>query len=270
MNRARIAVILLGIAALAVAGLVARPASGHDARAKAGHQQRSAALVPATTATTCRKTFSSGSGASRFAWCYSNDGNIIHLESPAGQEHIFQGDIIEGYAICSSTHGVEGYDAAEFASGFKPPTYPATNTVQVDTTNNNWRLKMVFSQDTGSKIARVQMTLTNRTAFTITGVRLSRFVDFDIDNTAPNDRWDKTNSSVVAIESNGVTATAVTPVSRQIVIEAESDLVNDNGCDATTPLTPPTSGDDAARLTYSFGSVAGHQSKTVVVRYQRM
>ena len=54
------------------------------------------------------------------------------------------------------------------------------------------------------------------------------------------------------------------------VIEAESDLVNDNGCDATTPLTPPTSGDDAARLTYSFGSVAGHQSKTVVVRYQRM
>ena len=269
MNRVRIAVILLGISALAVAGLVARPASGHDARAKAAHQQRSAALVPAA-ATTCRKTFSSGSGASRFAWCYSNDGNIIRLESPAGQEHIFQGDIIEGYAICSTTNGVEGYDAAEFASGFKPPTYPATNTVQVDTTNNNWRLKMVFSQDTGSKIARVEMTLTNRTAFTINGVRLSRFVDFDIDNTASGDRWDKTNSSVVAIETNGVTATAVTPVSRQIVIETEADLFNDNGCDATAPLAPPTSGDNAARLTYSFGSVAAHQSKTVVVRYQRM
>ena len=267
MNRVRIAVILLGIAALAVAGLVARPASGHDARAKAGHQQRSAALVPATTATTCRKTFSSGSGASRFAWCYSNDGNIIHLESPAGQEHIFQGDIIEGYAICSSPNGVEGFDAAEFKSGFKPPTYPATNTVQVDTTNNNWRLKMVFSQE-GSKIGGCGPHQPHRVHdHRRPAVALRRLRHR---HTAPNDRWDKTNSSVVAIESNGVTATAVTPVSRQIVIEAESDLVNDNGCDATTPLTPPTSGDDAARLTYSFGSVAGHQSKTVVVRYQRM
>jgi hypothetical protein len=56
---------------------------------------------------------------------------------------------------------------------------------------------------------------------------------------------------------------------RGVQIESFSDL-NDTRCDAPTPLVPPVTGDDTARITYNLGALTNNQTKTVVFRYQRL
>ena len=48
----------------------------------------------------CQSTFTSGSGQTFFQFCVTGNGNITELESPAGYEHIREGSVQEGYAIC--------------------------------------------------------------------------------------------------------------------------------------------------------------------------
>jgi hypothetical protein len=198
----------------------------------------------------------------------------VRFESPAASEHIRNGTILDGYAICSSA-GTEAVDYAAGTTGetgFNPPTQqPAANTVRRTTTGGRFLLTMVFSQSTGEKFAKVTMSLKNTSGASIAGVRLSRFVDFDIDGTASGDRFDRTTHSVVAIENHGMVFSGTSfGTGRVVQIESFGDLDTDTGCTADAPLPPPVTGDNAARITYNLGALTNNQTKTVVFRYQRL
>jgi hypothetical protein len=228
----------------------------------------------ATPGTNCFKTFTSGSGDKFLGWCYSADGNVARFESPAASEHIRVGTILDGYAICSSA-GVEAVDYAAGMtgeSGFNPPTQQAAaNTVRRATTSGRFLLTMVFSQSATEKFAKVTMSLKNTSGASIAGVRLSRFVDFDVDGVTGGNRWDQTTHSAIAIQTHGMAFSGTSfGTGRVVQIESFGDLTDDTGCDASTPLLVPTSGDDAARITYNVGALTNNQTKTVVFRYQRL
>jgi hypothetical protein len=267
MNRrsASAGVGLLVLAAALVAWML--PAAG--AAPSTSTQPKAPAATPGTN---CFKSFNSGAGDKFMGWCYTADANLIRFESPAGFEHIRNGTFLEGYAICTSG-GVEAYDAAASGeAGFNAPTQqPAANTVRRATSSGRFLLTTVFSQNTTEKFAKVTMSVKNTTGATIAGVRLSRFVDFDIDNDSSNDRFDQTTHSLIAVKIHGMALSGTSfGTGRVVQIEAFGDLSDDAGCDATTPLAPPVTGDNAGRVTYNLGNMTAGQTKTVVFRYQRL
>jgi hypothetical protein len=51
------------------------------------------------------------------------------------------------------------------------------------------------------------------------------------------------------------------------IVESFGDLLNDTGCDATTPLVTPFSGDASGRITYSVGTINPGKSATMTFSY---
>src|SRR5688500_15987237 len=58
-------------------------------------------------------TYNFGSGA--FVWCVSESGSVMRLTSPAGYEHIRNGDFLEGYVVCAPGLGPY-YETGEYGS----------------------------------------------------------------------------------------------------------------------------------------------------------
>ena len=263
MTGKRLLIIVTACAVLAAGVAVAAlPARGSD------QDSVTQDALAKTGSIDCFKTFASGTGGSYFAWCYSTYGNIVRFESPAGVEHIRVGTFMEGYAVCANG-GTDGWDNGNSGGGFNAPTYPAANTVQLTTTNGHFRLNMTFSQSTKDKSVTVAMRLTNLTSSTLSGVRLSRFADLDINGTPASDRWDVSRASVVALETNGMALSGTSPsATKTVTVESFGDLLNDTDCSATTPLATPFAGDGAARVTYEMGALVAGQSKTQTFRYQ--
>lgn len=223
---------------------------------------------PAPEATNCKKNFSSGAGNTFLGWCFSDAGNIMKFESPANQEHIRNGTFIEGYALCAT--GVpDAFDNGERGANFGAPTYPNPNSVRRNTPT--FQLDQTFSQNTAEKLVTVSMTVKNVTGSPKTNVRLSRFVDLDMNGTPSDDRWDRSVASIVALQNNMLALTARSfEINKVSVVETVTDLFDDTGCDASSPLPVPSTGDLAGRVTYSLGTINPGQSKTVVFRYSRI
>src|SRR5947208_526305 len=90
---------------------------------------QSAGGSPEPGSTACASTYTSGTGATFFQWCVTANGNIVSLQSPAGEEHIFEGTVGEGYQICNFTDSVAytDYAAAADTGNWKPSVVTQPN-----------------------------------------------------------------------------------------------------------------------------------------------
>ena len=259
---AAVPAILIGLRVLPVGALSDDPAPTPTAEAS------TQPTGPAGEASNCRKTTTSGSGNTFLSWCFSDTGNIMKFESPVNQEHIRNGTFVEGYAICAT--GVpDAFDNGQLSANFGAPSFPNANSVRRST--SAFQLDQTFSQNAAEKLVSVSMTIKNISGSTKSNVRLSRFVDIDMNGTPSDDRWDKSVASTVALQSNMLALTARSfEVSKVSSVETFSDLFDDTGCDATNSLTVPATGDNAGRVTYTIGNIGPGQSKTVIFRYSRI
>src|SRR3954447_2713433 len=135
MHTTRNAIVALGLS-LGVVGaglVVVRPASAGKT-AREAVQTGAASHGASPNAINCRKTFTSGTGAQGFSWCYSDTGNIVMLQGPGTAEHIRIGTLMEGYALCVGG-STEGFDNGNSGTGFGGPSYPNATTVVRNTPN---------------------------------------------------------------------------------------------------------------------------------------
>ena len=140
--------------------------------------------------TTCVSTYTSGTGASFFQWCVTANGNIVSLQSPESEEHIFEGTVGEGYQICdfSTLIAYTDYAGAADTGNWKasiitqpngPNTFPLT--IKRTTVDGKYTLTQKFSQLPADFTIKIATTVKNNT----TGspfLYLYRFADLDIDN----------------------------------------------------------------------------------------
>jgi hypothetical protein len=225
----------------------------------------------AQSATNCRRTTTSGSGASYFSWCFSDSGNVMKFESPRTKEHIHQGVLIDGYALCAGS-SVQGWDAGEtnFEGGFRAATYPAANKVFRTTTNGRFRLEQTFTQDAPTKTVLVTTRVVNLTGAGISGIRMSRYTDYDVGFDSGDDVWTRTATATQAKDVQVLRFDGPSATTKTTAVETLAGLFSttSDGCTPDAVATPVT-GDYAGRVTYALGTVAAHQGKTVVFRYRR-
>jgi hypothetical protein len=234
---------------------------------------------------TCFSSHTSGSGATFMGICFSNHGNLVRFESPAGFVHL---SVIEGYALCSGDpfQPAQGFDSGTVEAGFNPATISQPNgpntfplTITRTTTDGAFRLQQTFARDSVEKDVTITMVLRNISAAPIADVFLTRYFDGDIDNFAANDFYDQTLDSVWGKESfgasgHGLMLTALTfGTSHGTDIESFTDWKRTNGSTCRPPFGsqggPVGEGDFVGRLTYELGTLNAGQSKTVRVLYRR-
>lgn len=222
----------------------------------------------------CRKSFASGSGVTRFVWCFGADGSINQIEHPAGQEHTGS---TEGFCVASSgvVHGQVSGDVPR--AGLNPPTYPAANKVVHTTTDGAFRIEQTFTQVTASKSVVITMKLTNTSGSPRQNVVLTRWIDADMAGTPSNDAFFNSARSAVAIEpkagiGTGSRLEALAPTTGTV---SAWGLLFDTFRPALTLchnegalLNPSSTGDKSIGIEYSFGTVGAGVSKTFQIVYQ--
>jgi hypothetical protein len=236
-------------------------------------------------ASTCFSIFSDP----RLVVCVSDHGNVVRLESPVAVRHV---NLREGYAVCAS-----------FAPWFPPPAPPPPTLVAFDTgtsevgwvgpsvidqpngansfplkiervTNSGLKLTQTFARDIKARDFTITMNLYAPPGVTRFNVRLDRYFDADINNTAAGDRFDRSLASVWAADS--VFGLALTDISTASATTSVSTAVHGvaawqtGACGQSSLATPTPPGDWVGRISYNFGVLAGPTSRTVVVNYRRM
>jgi hypothetical protein len=255
MNR----VVAIGVACALFAG--ATPAVA---------QSKSSFSDIAPQAVGCAYTFTSGSGVNLFTWCLSVNGNVMKLETPAGQNHHHGGT--DGYAVCSAT-GTHGADfGLAIPVAFGPPTIVSgcttgsTCTIQRDTSDGVFRLIQKFSQVTKEKELNIDHTLINLTGAAVADVVLTRLTHFGVNNKTGDDRGDKSARSAWLADVDRVSSTASTFIEPATVF-----IVNTipTGCDAAAVATPAPPGNYAHQINYKLGTLGPLKKKIVRVQIRR-
>jgi hypothetical protein len=238
--------------------------------------------------TTCppAQTFTFGSGASKFAFCITDHGNIQNLEFPATFKHI---TTREGYAV-SSVHDIltHGFDTGTVESGWGPAsatqpggphTFPLT--IIRSSTDGKVQLKQTFEWDTTRKDIIITMVVKNISAAALSGVLLSRYFDGDVDNDGGDDRYDDDADSIWARENftgHGLRLTALSFATTHNTFAEDYGEWNPNGSGSQTARhcfvnmsssVQTLPGDFVGRLTYQLGTINAGQTKTVKVLYSR-
>ncbi len=224
--------------------------------------------------TDCAYTFASGSGASAFIWCLTENGNIVRFETPAGQDHAADAATLgEGYAVCSAS-GVHGVDFGNFApTPFGPATVLAgctsgsSCTIQRDTTDGAFRLVQKFTQNKKETELNIDHTLTNIGAVARTDVVLTRLTHLYMNDDLGDDFGDTSARSAWLRDIDGVTSTAST------VKESASTFIVtglQNDCNPIGVVPSPTGpGDLGTLVIYDLGTLTPGKKKVVRVQIRR-
>jgi len=221
---------------------------------------------PEPAALGCYYTFSSGSGAALVSYCLTENGNVVKLEAPAGQNHN-PGGSGEGYVICSAA-GVHGYD---LGSWIPVPLGPTTLvwgagsswTLQRDTTDGVFRLIQKFTWNTKEREINIDQTLVNLTGTTATNVVLARVSRWGVNNDYLDDRGDVSSRTAWLADADMVSINASTltvPASTHVVFDFPS------GCAAKAVATPAPPGNYALQTNYDLGNLGPLKKKTVRVQ----
>ncbi len=165
--------------------------------------KQASTLSPQATVV-CSYNFSSGSDNTFLGYCVTVNGNVLGVNTPAGQQHIFGG---EGYGICDINSNTEYFDYA--AGGDTPNWNPpvllsqTANSVKIarNTSDGIWTFTQTITQVPATSSIKVTMTVKNNTAAN-REVQLSRFADIDADGTTLN-TLDATINSAMIYESVG-------------------------------------------------------------------
>jgi hypothetical protein len=143
---------------------------------------------PVVPSMDCRYEFGSGG----FAWCVSENGNLVRLTSPREAEHIAVGNVAEGYVVCAPGSGDGPYSDVNVASsGWGPAVLveePSETGVSIERTTIDGRFTLLqtFTGNRRDRSITIRMTLTNNGA-DVDRVRLLRTADLDIDGSSGDD-----------------------------------------------------------------------------------
>jgi hypothetical protein len=221
-----------------------------------------------TTALPCAYTFSSGSGETLFTWCLTSDGNLGRLESPAGFQHVYK----EGYAVCWNDAGTNYYDYGDAEAGFAPPvvvagcTSGSSCTLQRDTLDGNYRLRMKFTQNKNEKEINIDHTLTNLYTDSFVNLSIARQADLDMDGSAGDDKSGSSSQSVWMHQT-----WARIGLTRRTFGGSASAWVGGTALSGA-PCSDASGGggiDLAIGLAYHLPSIAAGKSKTFTFQYRR-
>lgn len=231
---------------------------------------------PAAADTDQRKCFQSGAGAAFTKICISTHGNISKFESPATKEHIAQGGIAEGYAICSNGGStVHGYDAGFTESSWGASSFNATGPVVIrKTADGAFEIKQTYGFNGPEGEMRITMAVKNTSGSAKSNVVLSRYFDGDVDGTF-TERGAISSASVfewLEKPGHGLNLTSLSfGTKHDPFVETIGDFASTlAGCNPMAQTTPAGPADLTGRLNYYLGNIAAGATKTVVYRYARL
>ncbi|HEX8651170.1 MAG TPA: hypothetical protein VF708_10040 [Pyrinomonadaceae bacterium] len=229
------------------------------------------AFAPETQ--TCQSTYAVGAGATKFAFCVTQNGNVLNLESPATYITNYR----EGYVVCG-TGAANAYDSADAGAGWGSSTITQPNgantfplTITRNSLDGKFQLKQVFSRDAAEFDITITMTLTNISTGSISNIKLARYFDGDIDNDDSDDIYDRSAESSWGRETHAVSLTALTPaIAHSTAVETYGNWLNTrSACTPTSATVPTAVGDYTGRVTYTIGTLNAGASKTVKFLYRR-
>jgi len=236
--------------------------------------QVTASIDPVSTA--CTWTFTKSSGAAQIIYCVNAHGNVVQFTAPAGVEHIRGGAAYtEGYALCSSTFGVHGYDFADAgespwgASGVVSPATSSGIKIFRETADGRLRLEHAFKVDVAEGDVTITVKIINLTGEAIAGVRYKRGVDIDpAGNTSPF--WQRTQDEVSAVDNATLRGLSLNAVSFTTA-HGTSIAVNPPtlNCTLGATATNGSVGNRAAEIAYDLGTIGPLKSKTIKFVYRR-
>jgi hypothetical protein len=151
----------------------------------------------------CAFTFTSGVNNTFLQYCVTVNGNIMQLQTPAGQPQITSNTDGEGYGICDVTGGVISYSdygifgttTNWFPAGLTSLTGTSVKITRV-TSDGNWTLTQTISQVAPTSSIKVVMAVKNNTAVA-RNVFVLRYADVDADG-RPQDNLDGTHNTAMA------------------------------------------------------------------------
>jgi hypothetical protein len=217
---------------------------------------------------TCAHTFSKGSGAAQVKFCVSDRGTIIKFEAPAGQEHIGNGEMWEGFAVCAGT-AVQAYDLTGSEFGFGPSTVvsgPTATKITLRRTSAQFQLDQLFLLDSKEKDVTITMTLRNISGAAIQDVRITRAYDPDVDNGIGDD---VEATSLRGVWAGGANAVTLTGTAWAFPTDVAVDTGTTPACSPAGAATPVTTGDGTlASVTQRVGNMAAGATKKVTFVYR--
>lgn len=262
------------------------------------------------------RTFACGVGFTATTVGVSDHGNIARFESPAGaaNQHIFQGGFEVCYTHPTfgplshrdfgSTESA-GWGAPFIAQPNGPSTFPLIITrlapgglvsVQREINGNTFTGAVTAGNPTfdgtngngvgcdslqecgncGNRTIHVITRIFNHTGVTLTGVGYQEFSDFDIQATAADDFFVRTDDSILAVHGAGSEDARKGMLLQTIVLAAVADAFplggTPTGCATTFGVATPTAlGDFEGRLRLFGSTVApgGNTGNTFRVHYRR-
>jgi hypothetical protein len=236
--------------------------------------------------TQCLATFASGAAEELIRLCISKHGNLVKFESPAGFEHIRNGDFFEGYILCSDTGATRnGFDVGGNEGGFDDGTVdqpggPGTLPIIVTRNSLDGRFQLVqsFTWDPTSDQVFIEMQVKNVSGVKQFNVDVMRMADLDIGENVTgdfNNEWGTTLDSVFAWNDFGsLTGTSapqalrISAATRKTAHFASVTPIGHAVCSAGN-IVSPTNGDFGGRVTYNLGNIAKNGTKTVTFTYRR-
>ena len=230
--------------------------------------QTLAAFVP-------ENCFTSGSGKGFLKVCITENGNVSHLESPAGAVHL---KTREGFAVCSynGTYVVHGFDVGNAAEGWGPATVSANKRVITRTSLDGLvELKQTFTVVAANRGVDVKMELKNLSPVTLGSLEITRYFDGDIDFNGTN-QYFHNGESVWATSVHGLMMTlAPTTADTRPIMSKYSDWDAwgpgsqwARGCYADLHATGE-SGDFVGGANLMWFNVKPGASKSATLHYQR-
>jgi hypothetical protein len=159
--------------------------------------------------TTCKITFSSGSGQTATQFCVTQNGNITQF-SVNGLEMIDVGLVGEGYGLCDTSNNTRYYDYASHDSGNWLSSVFNQKGVNVVVTRKSsdgiWQLKQTITNQPATSFspgsAKITMALTNLSGVD-RSVALLRWADVDADGDAANNDFDFTSQTAYGTDPEG-------------------------------------------------------------------
>ena len=288
------ALLVLSGAALVLAGSLI---STRDVTAQPGEPQQGQQPPPdiAPASLTPFQTFSSNADRGTRV-VVSTHGNVIEFNSPntagADYDHIAAGTIAEGYMLCYTPQGgtqKTTFDlAASGENGFGAATN-LTGPVRVNraTSDGILQLNQTFTFNGQNKALTIKMVVRNNSGAPVTGILLSRVVDFDVDSGGPNGGWDGFNDWHAIIDTQGAGGDSVFAWSERDAYPTGGEahgmilrhLTQSGGVSHRAAIhnltcgppetNTPIYGDLADGLVYSIPNLAAGASKTINIQYQR-
>jgi hypothetical protein len=212
-------------------------------------------------------------GAAKTRICISSTGNVTTFEAPQGREHIRQGTILEGYALCSNGGAtVHGWDAAFQASPWGRTTATAGPTITRTTFDGVFRIVQTYAFTGPEGEIKITMKVTNLSGVTRSSVVLSRYFDGDVDGTF-NEFGSITSASVfewLPKPGHGLKLTSLTfQMPHDPYVETFGELAFTK-CIPDVFSSRAGPADLAGRVNYRLGNINPGATKTVVFGYERI